>query len=171
MRSIDGSTTPTPGITAAIFPFPAFERLQEASAPLLSSIFAYYPPGKVNVMIKGEAELAKGEYVSGDFFRGLAVLPAAGRLIFADDDRVGAPPVAVISMGYSQRRFGGAAEAAGQPILIDNVAFTVIGVAPPEFFGVDPGESPEVYLPLHANQLFGSDVARGYLDQNSTGSR
>ena len=98
------------GTTAAIFPFPAFERLQEASAPVLSSLFAYYPAGNVNVMIKGEAELAKGEYVSGDFFRGLAVSPAAGRLIAADDDRAGAPPVAVISMGYSQRRFGGAAE-------------------------------------------------------------
>ena len=167
MRSADGSTYRDPeGITAAIFPFPAFERLQEASAPVLSSIFAYVPAGKVNVMIKGEAELAKGEYVSGDFFRGLAVSPAAGRLIFGDDDRAGAPPVAVISMGYSQRRFGGAAEAAGQPILINNVAFTVIGVTPSEFFGVDPGEAPEVYLPLHANQLFGSEVARGYLDQN-----
>ena len=167
MRSADGSTYRDPkGITAAIFPFPAFERLQEASAPVLSSIFAYVSAGKVNVMIKGEAELARGEYVSGDFFRGLAVLPAAGRLIFGDDDRAGAPPVAVISMGYSQRRFGGAAEAAGQPILINNVAFTVIGVTPSEFFGVDPGEAPEVYLPLHANQLFGSEVARGYLDQN-----
>ena len=143
--------TATPaGITAAIFPFPAFERLQEASAPVLSSLFAYYPAGNVNVMIKGEAELAKGEYVSGDFFRGLAVSPAAGRLIVADDDRAGAPPVAVISMGYSQRRFGGAANAAGQPILINNVPFTVVGVTPPEFFGVDPGAAPHVYLPMHA---------------------
>jgi hypothetical protein len=56
----------------------------------------------MNVMIKGEAELAKGEYVSGDFFRGLAVSPASGRLIVADDDRAGAAPVAVLSMGYSQ---------------------------------------------------------------------
>ena len=93
-------------------------------------------------MVKGEAELAKGEYVSGDFFRGLAVSPAAGRLIAPDDDRAGAPPVAVISLGYSQRRFGGAANAIGQPILINNVPFTVVGVAPPEFFGVDPADSP-----------------------------
>ena len=57
-------------------------------------------------------------------------------------------------MGYSQRRFGGAAEAAGQPILINNVAFTVIGVTPSEFFGVDPGAAPDVYLPMHARLLF-----------------
>ncbi len=61
MHSIDGSTyRDRSGITAAIFPFPAFERLQEASAPVLSSLFAYHPAGNVNVLIKGEAEIAKG---------------------------------------------------------------------------------------------------------------
>ena len=109
-------------MTGAIFPFPAFERLQQVSEPVLSSLFAYYPAGDLNVMVKGAAELATGEYVSGDFFRGLAVSPAAGRLLVRGDDRAGAPPVAVISMGYSQRRFGGAANATGQPILINNVA-------------------------------------------------
>src|SRR5688572_8018673 len=101
LRSIDGSTYPdSAGVSAAIFPYPAFERLREASAPVFSSLFAYKATGSVNVMIKGEAELARGEYVSGDFFRGLAVSPAAGRLIGADDDRAGAAPVAVLSMGY-----------------------------------------------------------------------
>ena len=167
LHSVDGRTYPDDaGVTAAIFPFPAFERLQQVSAPVLSSLFAYKRAGKVNVMIKGEAELAKGEYVSGDFFRGLSVSPAAGRLILAGDDRAGAPPVAVISMGYSQRRFGDPANATGQPILINNVPFTVVGVAPPEFFGVDPGEAPHVYLPMHASLLFDPAVGREYLDQN-----
>jgi macrolide transport system ATP-binding/permease protein len=153
LHSIDGRTyRDSAGISAAIFPFPAFERLQEASAPVFSSLFAYKPAGSMNVMIKGEAELAKGEYVSGDFFRGLAVSPASGRLIVADDDRAGAAPVAVLSMGYSQRRFGSAANATGQPILINNVPFTVVGVAPSEFFGVDPAEAPHVYLPMHARR-------------------
>ncbi len=93
LHSIDGTTyRDRSGVTAAIFPFPAFERLQEASAPVLSSLFAYHQAGNLNVTIKGEAEIAKGEYVSGGFFRGLAVSPAVGRLIFAGDDRAGAPP-------------------------------------------------------------------------------
>jgi predicted permease len=167
MHSIDGSTYRDPsGTTAAIFPFPAFERLQEASAPVLSSLFAYKPAGNVNVIIKGEAELAKGEYVSGDFFRGLAVSHAAGRLIHADDDRTGAAPVAVLSMGYTQRRFGGAANATGQTILINNVPFTVIGVAASEFFGVNPAEAPHVYLPMHASLLFDPGSGSAYLDPN-----
>jgi macrolide transport system ATP-binding/permease protein len=154
------------GVTAGIFPFPAFERLRDASGPVLSALFAYSSAGDLNVMINGEAELAQGEYVSGDFFRGLAVVPAAGRLLVADDDRAGATPVAVVSMGYSQRRFGSAANAVGQPVLISNVAFTVVGVTPSGFFGVEPGANPDVYLPVHANLLFDPDAADVYVDQN-----
>ena len=65
-----------------------------------------------------------------------------------DDDRAGAAPVAVLSAGYSQRRFGDAARAIGQAMLVNSVTFTVIGVAPPEFFGVDPASAPQIYLPM-----------------------
>jgi len=82
--------------------------------------------------------------VSGDYFRGLGIPPAAGRLLLPDDDRAGAPAVAVVSMAFSQERFGGAEKAAGQSILINNVPFTVVGVTPPEFFGVEPGSAPPV---------------------------
>lgn len=167
LHSVDGRTYRDPaGMSAPIFPFPAFERLQEVSAPVLSSLFAYKQIGSLNVMINGEAELSPGEYISGNFFRGLAVSPAAGRLIVPDDDRAGAAPVVVLSLGYSQRRFGDASRATGQAILINNVPFTVVGVAPAEFFGVDPAEAPHVYLPMHASLLFGADAGNAYLDQN-----
>ena len=84
-------------------------------------------------------------------------------MIATDDDRIGASAVAVISMGYSQRRFGGAASAVGQSMLIDNVPFTVIGVAPSEFFGVDPGANPDVYLPMRAKVLFDPSAANTFL--------
>jgi macrolide transport system ATP-binding/permease protein len=173
MHSIFGRTynDPTTGLTSGIFPFPAFELVRKKSDSVFSSVFAYYPADNVTMMINGQAELANGEYVSGDFFLGLAVPPAAGRLIAAADDRAGAPPVAVISMGLSQRRFGGAANATGQSILINNVPFTVVGVTLPEFFGVDPAATPEVFLPMHANLLLGAGslsatTPQEYLDQN-----
>ena len=122
-------------------------------------------------MIKGEAELAQGEYVSGDFFRGLAVSPAAGRLIVADDDRAGAAPVAVLSLGYSQRRFGGAAKRDRAADSDHNVPFTVVGVTPSEFFGVDPAAAPHVYLPMHASLLFDPGAGSAYLDQNERPGR
>ena len=141
------------GTTAGIFPYPAFELLKKSSDSVFSSVFAYYPTREVNLMVKGQAEQASGEYVSGDYFRGLAVMPSAGRAIIPDDDRAGAPPVAVLSFAYSLKRFGDAVSTPGKSILINNIPFTVIGVAPPGFFGVDPASAPDIYLPLHADFL------------------
>src|SRR5260370_16076831 len=115
----------------------------------------------------GKASSASSEYVTVEYLRGLAVSPAAGRLIDSEDDRPGAAPVAVISFATSQQRFGGPPSAIGQPVLVDNVPFTVIGVAPPEFFGVDPAGAPDLYLPLHTNLLVdGARAARIYSDGN-----
>jgi macrolide transport system ATP-binding/permease protein len=138
------------GLTAGIFPFPAFELFQKNDF-VFSSVFAYCPAGNRNLTIKNQSDIASGEYVSGDYFRGLAIPPSAGRLIIPDDDRAGAPSVAVISFELSQRRFGGPSDAAGQVILINNLPFTVVGVTPPGFFGVDPAASPDFYLPLRAS--------------------
>ena len=158
------------GTTAGIFPYPAFELLKKSSDAVFSSVFAYYPTREVNLMVKGQAEQASGEYVSGDYFRGLAVQPSAGRAIIPEDDRAGAPPVAVLSFAYSQKRFGDAMSAPGQTILINNIAFTVAGVAPPGFFGVDPAAAPDFYLPLHTNILLAvahrGINSEGYLNQN-----
>ena len=155
------------GYISGVFPYAAFELFQNNDS-IFSSVFAYYAyPGTPTVTVRGQAEVAAGGYVSGDYFRGLGVPPAAGRLISAEDDRPGAPAVAVMSYSFSQRRFGRAADALGQSILINNVPFTVIGVAPPEFFGVDPQGPPDFYLPVHANVQLGPIIsAASYLDQN-----
>ena len=149
------------------FPYGAFEMLR-AEDPVFSTLFGYCNGLKHNLAIHGQAATSVStEYVSGDYFRGLAVSPAAGRLIGSEDDRPGAAPVAVISFATSENRFGGPPNAIGQSILVDNTPFTVIGVAPPEFFGVDPAESPDLYLPLHTNVLLGgARAARMYRDEN-----
>src|SRR5437899_5836425 len=166
MQGMSGSTDDDPktGTTAGIFPFPAFELFRKSDS-VFSSVFAhcqYWQVRNLNVTIKGQADLAAGWNVSGDYFRGLGVPPAAGRLISPDDDRPGAPAVAVVSYGFSQRRFGGPTNAAGQSILIDNLHFTVVGVTPPDFFGVEPAAAPDVYLPLHANELIGAGHQFGF---------
>src|SRR5262245_12340168 len=166
LHSIDGSTYKAGGaVSAGILPFPAFETLQSASAPVLSSLFAHQREGSMNVVVSGEADLAQGEFVSGDFFRGLGLVPASGRLIQVDDDRVDAPAVAVLSLGYSRRRFGDAANAVGQPILVNNVPFTVVGVAPAEFFGVDPANAPNIYLPMRNSLLLKQEGQEAFIDQ------
>jgi macrolide transport system ATP-binding/permease protein len=162
---------PKTGKTTAIFPYPAFELLRKSS-DILSVLFAYRPAGKVNIVIQGQAGIAAGEYVSGDYFRGLNVVPAAGRLLIAEDDRPAGSAVVVLSYAFAQNRFGDAAGAAGKQLLINNVPFTAVGVAPPGFFGVDPSAAPEVYLPMHADLLLSpatglhANAAGEYLDQH-----
>jgi len=158
MYSGDGSTyADGPVVTGPILPYPAFEQLREVSGSVLSSLFAYKPAGRLNAMVDGAADLAQGEFVTGDFFSGLSVVPAAGRPIASADDRAGAPPVAVLSLGYSERRFGDASSAIGRAILINNLPFTVVGVAPADFFGVDPESAPQVYLPMRTKLLLQRD--------------
>ena len=116
----------------------------------------------LNLTINGQADLASGLTVSGDFFGGLAILPAAGRLIGPSNDRAGAAAVVVVSHAVAASRLGGAANAVGQAVLINNLPFTVLGVAPPGFFGVDPAAAPDVYLPMHANELLGATDPFGF---------
>src|SRR5580704_8590245 len=170
MKAMSGTTydEPDSGVTAGIFPFPAFELFKKNDS-IFSIVFAHYPSWqmrKLNLSIKGQVDTAGGWTVSGDYFRGLGVTPAAGRLIISDDDQAGAPAVAVVSYGFSQQRFGGPGNAVGQPILIDSLPFTVVGVAPPEFFGVDPETVPDVYLPMHTNELLGVRNQFGFRAEN-----
>src|SRR5438093_4477097 len=154
MQSVSGTswTSDKGAMVSGMFPYGAFETLREEN-PVFSMLFGYFNGRNRNLAVHGQAASASAEYVTGEYFRGLAVSPAAGRLIDSEDDRPGAAPVAVISFATSQNRLGGPSNAIGQPILVDNLPFTVIGVEPPEFFGVDPAAAPEVYLPLRTNLL------------------
>jgi predicted permease len=158
-------------LVSGIFPYAAMETLgsQNVSSenPVFSTLFGYFNGHNRNLAVRGQAASVSAEYVTGDYFRGLEVSPAAGRLINSEDDRAGAAAVAVISFATSQNRFGGPPNAIGQSILVDNIPFTVIGVTPPEFFGVDPAMAPDLYLPLHTNMLTdGARAARMYGDGN-----
>ena len=172
MHGVQGMAWPGDkgAMVSGMFPYGAFETLGETlrvENPVFSTLFGYFNGLNRNLAIRGQATSAGTEYVTGEYFRGLEVSPAAGRLIDSEDDRPGAAPVAVISFATSQQRFGGPSSAIGQPVLVDNVPFTVIGVAPPEFFGVDPAAAPDLYLPLHTNLLVdGARAARMYPDGN-----
>ncbi len=145
---------PKYGTVTPIFPYPAFERLRQSSG-VFSDLFAYDRAGKLTLQLQGQAEVASAEYVSGNYFRGLGLVPAAGRLMIDDDDRIGGPAVVVLSYAFAQKRFSDPAAAAGQKVTINNLPFTVIGVAPRGFFGVDPSKAPDFYLPMHADLMFG----------------
>lgn len=99
----------------------------------------------------GEARPVAGMFVSGRFFEVLGIMPVVGRTFSAaDDQRGGGPggPVAVLSYGFWQREYGGDPQVIGRGIYLDGHAFTVVGVTPPAFYGLEVGRSFDVAVPL-----------------------
>jgi predicted permease len=98
---------------------------------------------------EGGSGRVQGAMVSGNYFDVLRVRPALGRTFLPDEDRIpGADPVAVVSYGLWQRRFGSDPGTVGREIRINGHAFTVVGVAPRGFKGTVVGESPEIWVPM-----------------------
>jgi predicted permease len=140
------------GRTNDAFSYPTFELLKRNNQ-ILSGVIAFRPMGNVDFVVNGNAELARGQAVSGSYFTTLGVKPILGRTITAEDDARGASPVAVVSYGYWTARFHRSPSVAGAGITLNGAAFVVIGVTPPDFFGLEPGESIDVYIPLAAVPL------------------
>jgi len=104
---------------------------------------------RFNLTTSGESRYAFGLWVSGDFFNVLGVKPLLGRLLTVQDDVPGCgTPGAVISYAFWQREFGGGADAIGKTLLLDSHPVPVIGVTPPDFFGVEVGWRYGVAVPI-----------------------
>ena len=108
-----------------------------------------------NASYGGQSERAVGEMVSGNYFETLGVQPFLGRLIGPEDDRTpGAHPVAVLSYGYWQRRFGSDPAVVGKDIILDNNPIRVIGITPPGFYGTELARSPDIRVPMMMATVF-----------------
>jgi putative ABC transport system permease protein len=135
------------------FSYPLYERFL-AHQGSFTGICAATSEGRMRMTVSapggGSAtEPARTEKVSGNFFSVLGVNAVLGRTLTPADDRPGDPqPVVVISHGFWQRRFGRETAVVGKNILLNDVTFTIVGVAPPGFFGFEVGSSPDVWLPL-----------------------
>jgi predicted permease len=94
-------------------------------------------------------ESVQQQRVSGNFFSVLGVNPVLGRpLVEADDNPANAQPGAVISYEYWQRRFGSDPNVVGRQVTVNRTALTIVGVAPPGFFGFEVGAKPELWWPI-----------------------
>src|SRR5262249_55555253 len=91
---------------------------------------------------------AEGMLAGGNCFALLGVGAALGRTIAETDDQLSADAVAVLSYGYWQRQFRADPSVLGQKIDLDGRTFTIAGVAPPGFIGLEPGAPADLILPL-----------------------
>ncbi|HTP30888.1 MAG TPA: ABC transporter permease [Candidatus Acidoferrales bacterium] len=130
------------------FYYETYQRLR-ARQPFFRELAAYGERVRMNVSVDGMAESTMGQLVSGNYYAVLGVPPVAGRVFTPEDDRIpGAHPVAVISYPYWQRRLAGSPGAIGRKVLIDGTPFTIVGVTPPGFFGLEVGDAPEISVPI-----------------------
>jgi len=92
---------------------------------------------------------APGRLVSGNYFSVLGVRPFLGRTLTPEDDTAEAAPAAVISYRFWSKQFSEDATALGKTLTVNGVAFTIVGVAPPGFFGETlQSDPPDMWLPL-----------------------
>ena len=145
------------GPTRTSWSNPLWEQLREREEALFTGAFAYTTQ-RFDLARGGEVKPAAGIMASGRFFEVLGVRAILGRTFTTENDiRTGTGlehrQVAVISYGFWQRQYGGAADAIGKSLDLDLVPFTIIGVTPPEFAGIDQGSAFDVAIPLAAEPL------------------
>jgi predicted permease len=143
--------------------YPIWEEIQRRE-DLFDGVFAWSRfDAQFNLSQGGETQFVSGVWASASSFTILGVRPILGRtFVPADDVRGGGPagPVAVISYGFWQRHFAGARDVVGRTLMLDRVPFTIVGVTPREFFGLTPGRSFEVAIPLGAEPLVRGSASR-----------
>ncbi|MGB6623883.1 MAG: ABC transporter permease, partial [Candidatus Acidiferrales bacterium] len=116
-----------------------------SQANVFSSVAAFANSGQMDLSGNGTASVLHAEGISGEYFSLLGVRAAAGRLIAPGDDSVSAPPVVVLNYGYWKTQFGGSPSAIGKSVRLNNVPFTIIGVAEPQFDSLSPGNVKDVW--------------------------
>jgi putative ABC transport system permease protein len=139
---------------ASYWSHPIWESIQRR--PQLSDGSFVFSGFRFNLAGAGEVDPADGLYGSGRMFEVMGVDAILGRTFTtADDVPGGGPdgPVAVISHGFWERRFGGSPDAIGKRITMDGAPFTIIGVTGPRFFGPEVGRTFDVAVPLNAEPI------------------
>lgn len=153
------------------YSYPRFEDLRDRNGAF-SAMVGTHSMADMEVKIGGATSRAAGELVSGNYFSALGVGATIGRKILLDDDRAAeSGPVAVVSHAYWKRAFAGSADVLGRKIQVrsgmgnadtygldvydaghhasaEGAVVTIIGVAPPEFFGDTVGTVTDIWIPI-----------------------
>ncbi|MGZ4866712.1 MAG: ADOP family duplicated permease [Candidatus Angelobacter sp.] len=154
------------GSTSYSFAYSQYRQFRDQNH-VFSHTFAFAANSdRVNVGIDGRADAALIQGVSGNYFEGLGVHALAGRTILPEDDQESAPPVAVVSHQFWRQKLGGSSPVSGKTIMVNGLPVTIVGVAPADFFGLEPGNAPDLFIPL---AMYSAEQSRqGGTDSGST---
>jgi predicted permease len=154
-----------PGDYGYGFNYPWFKQIEKRSANAMD-VFGFVQR-EVRLRTSSGSEDIPAQLVSGAYFPTLQVAPLLGRYIVPQDDRPGTPDggVAVISAAFWHSHFSSARNVSGRHITLNQATFTVVGVMPETFRGMDRDHSPDVFLPLESEPLVDApfnSIAAGY---------
>jgi predicted permease len=151
-----------------MFSFALYERLK-AATPEFEEVAAFQA-GRWRLGVRREgvestSRSLRSEYVTGNYFSTLGVGAFGGRVFTPDDDKPSAPPVAVLSHRVWQTTYASDPSVVGSTFMLEGHPFSVIGVAPPGFFGETlQSDPPDIWLPLQQEPMM--DVDGGLLHQS-----
>jgi predicted permease len=146
-----------------MYSYPLYERLK-TQTPEFEEVAAFQAGrGRMSVRRQGvdvAARPLRTEYVSGSFFGTLGVGAFGGRVFTADEDKPGAPPVAVLSHRVWQTVYGSDTAVVGSTFVVEGHPMTIVGVTPPGFFGETlQSDPPDMWLPLQQEPMISGDGA------------
>jgi predicted permease len=147
--ALSGSENKTTAKSVAPLPV-SYLNLRDVQArnTVFRSLAGYTSPAVLTLETGGASQRMFGEFVTANYFPTLGIQPVRGRFFSPEEDsKPGAYPVAVMNYAIWQARFGGAADVVGKTLRLNNVVFTVIGVAPPRFIGVSAIFGPDLWIP------------------------
>jgi predicted permease len=143
-----GRSTGNAGGPDAVISYPLFRDLERLQIGEISNLAAQRNFG-ANVAHRGRTMRAEGLVVSGGYFPALRIVPAAGRLLTPDDDRIeGGHAVAVLSHRYWTTQFSADRGVVGESLVVNGEPMTIVGVAADGFTGTVAMDAPQVFVPL-----------------------
>jgi predicted permease len=132
--------------------YPLWEEIRNHQKAF-SSVFAW-DGGELRIGEGEQARRMRALWVSGEFFAALRLPPAVGRLLNSEDDQRGcATPGVVLSYAFWQSEFAGRTSAIGSKLIVEGRPFTVIGVTPATFTGLEVGNKFDFAMPLCAESV------------------
>lgn len=132
------------------------------------SLAGYTSPRVISLQSGDDSKRMFTELVTANYFSTLGLSPVRGRFFSPDEDNApGAHPVAVINYGTWQSAFAGRGDIVGKVLRVNHLDFTVIGVAPPRFIGVNAIFGPDFWIPASmAEQLLPNEMSGALTDRN-----
>lgn len=160
--------TNTKGDNFSDFSYPGYAAFRSQTKTLSGVVAASNARFSLTTPGRDISELLGGMIASGNLFSALGVDPILGRAFRPDEDRIpGADAVAVISHSLWERRFDSSRDVIGKTIKLDGREFTIIGVAPASFTGLDLYYHPDVYVPLMMAREMSPGAAKNPLEDRS----